>query len=112
MNLFGVCNIGSKKPNKLMPRKLANLILTLTVTSLVGAIAVWGQSREPQTATELREAPGEFQFVRLAYTANRYASSGYGRYEPWRTDWPDAEQHFLKGISRLTRVSAAEQGEF
>jgi len=98
-------------PNKFMSRKITYLILTLTVTSLVGAIAVWGQSREPQTATELREAPGEFQFVRLAYTANnRYANYGYRRYEPWRTDWPDAEQHFLKGISRLTRVSAAEQG--
>ena len=93
-----------------MPRQLANLTLMLTVTTLVGAIAVWGQSREPQTATELREAPGEFQFVRLAYTGNRYASRyGYGRRQPWQTDWPDAEQHFLKGISRLTRVSAAVQ---
>jgi hypothetical protein len=28
----------------------------------------------------------------------------------WQVDWPDAEYHFLKGVDRLTRIEAAQQG--
>jgi len=57
------------------------------------------------------EAPGEFQFARLMYSANRYGRGwGYGRRQMWQTDWPDAEQHFVRGVGRLTRVDAAELG--
>ena len=56
-----------------------------------------------------REAPGEFQFVRLAYSSHGY-SRGWGRRQMWQTDWPDAEHHFVRGIGRLTRVAAAEKG--
>ncbi len=93
-----------------MLRTIANILLALAVTALVGAVVVWGQSREPVAAPANREAPGEFQFVRLAYSANRYGRNDYGRRQMWQTDWPDAEHHFLKGVSRLTRVAAAEQG--
>lgn len=76
---------------------------------LTGAALVWAQSGETESPPVVREAPGEFQFVRLAYTANRYGQGNLRR-QIWQTDWPDAEHHFLKGIRRLTRVAAAEQG--
>ena len=55
------------------------------------------------------QTDGEFQFVRLAYSSNRYARMGRGG-EKWLTDYPEAEHHFLKGISRLTTVDAAPNG--
>jgi len=56
-------------------------------------------------------APGEraeFRFVRLAYGPGDVPSYGRrGRREAWRTDMPEAEDHLLQGISRLTRVEVA-----
>ena len=49
-----------------------------------GGIAL-GQSDDD---IEIGEAPGEFEFVRLAYSGNRYAQSGRG--QAWRTDWHTA----------------------
>ena len=48
----------------------------------------------------------EFSFVRLTYDQS---FSSFGRREPWRTDWPEAETHFLKGISRLSVVESAAE---
>jgi hypothetical protein len=55
----------------------------------------------------LAPSPGEFHFVRLAYSE---AATGLRRRERWLTDWPEAEQHLLQGVRRLTRVDAAQQG--
>lgn len=84
-------------------------ITFVAVAAVVMAAAAWGQPIEAQAPPQLRESPGEFQFVRLAYSANRYGRSYRGR-QMWQTDWPEAEHHFLKGIGRLTRVAAAAQG--
>ncbi len=92
-----------------MPKGFYSILIGLTALALTGATVVWGQSGEAESPRAVREAPGEFQFVRLAYTANRYGQGNWRR-QMWQTDWPDAEHHFLKGISRLTRVAAAEQG--
>ncbi len=48
----------------------------------------------------------EFSFVRLTYDQSL---NSYGRRAPWRTDWPEAETHFLQGISRLSVVESADQ---
>jgi hypothetical protein len=93
-----------------MHKAAAYILLTFSASMLIGTAAVWGQSDESATPRVVREAPGEFQFVRLAYSANRYGRGGFGRRQMWQTDWPEAEHHFLKGIGRLTRVAAAEQG--
>jgi hypothetical protein len=85
------------------PYKLVTILLATVI--VVGGGAALGQSED---SNEIREAPGEFQFVRLAYNGNRYAQSGRG--QAWRTDWPDAEHHFLKGVNRLTAVDAADDG--
>jgi len=49
----------------------------------------------------------EFQFVRLAYTE---LNGGFGR-GGWLTDWPEAEQHLMQGVKRLTRVYADADGQ-
>ena len=64
-----------------------------------------GQSVEP---AEYRAPEAEFHFVRLAYSANGRHRMG----QSWRTDWAEAEHHFLRGVKRLTRIDAAEQGRY
>ena len=87
--------------------KIALLAAIVACLAVAGIAA--GQSDEPLEIEVAREAPGEFEFVRLAYSGNRFARSTQ-RGEAWRTDWPDAEHHFLKGVNRLTTVDAAENG--
>jgi hypothetical protein len=48
----------------------------------------------------------EFSFVRLMYDQGM---TSFGRRAPWRTDWPEAETHFLQGISRLSILESAGQ---
>ena len=98
-----------------MTKPLLKSSLSLVAcTALIAAMA-WGQGRDDSDAGPrpmVREAPGEFQFVRLAYSANRYGmgGGGWGRRQAWQTDWPDAEHHFLRGVNRLTRIEAARDG--
>ncbi len=92
--------------------KTASFAASLVVAAAIGA-SVWAQSAD-ESGGARRESPGEFQFVRLMYAANRYGqrSYGWGRgRQMWQTDWPDAEHHFVKGVARLTRIDAAEQGQ-
>jgi Domain of unknown function (DUF4159) len=49
----------------------------------------------------------EFHFVRLAY-----ADAGYGRRQAWLTDWPDAEQHLIGGLQRLSRIDVSEENRY
>jgi hypothetical protein len=49
----------------------------------------------------------EFHFVRLAY-----ADAGYGRRQAWLTDWPEAEQHLIGGLQRLSRIDVSEEGRY
>ena len=68
---------------------------------LGSSAGVWaGWPDHPQAAG------GEFHFVRLAYRESLYEPVGYGR---WLTDWPDAEEHLLDGVRRLTLVDAAAE---
>ena len=88
---------------------------TARTTSTLVALLLISTTPAAQTQSETsvrpnREAPGEFQFVRLAYSSNSFGRGGYGRRQMWQTDWPDAEYHFSRGVDRLTRVSVAEQG--
>jgi hypothetical protein len=50
----------------------------------------------------------EWRFVRLAYSSVGARSGSRGG---WLTDWPDAEQHLIKGVQRLTRIDTAEEGQ-
>ena len=53
---------------------------------------------------------GEFHFARLVYTDSAYNGRFRGGW--WQQDWPEAEEHFLKNLVRLTRVSAGEPAVF
>jgi hypothetical protein len=87
------------------------ILIAVAIALSIAATDVGAQTTATTTAVdESREAPGEFRFARLAYSSNRYSQSGRGRRQAWQTDWPDAEQHFLKGVSRLTEVEAAVDG--
>ena len=50
----------------------------------------------------------EFRFVGSPIPALGARSGSRGG---WLTDWPDAEQHLIKGVQRLTRIDAAEEGQ-
>jgi hypothetical protein len=72
-----------------------------------GMLAVSGSA--PQAAAADRTP--EFQFVRLAYADGGGGGGGFGRGRfgrnaSWLTDAPEAEQHFLQGVKRLTRLDA------
>ena len=56
-----------------------------------------------QTSSE-EGAPAEFYFARLVYT-DPYSGQELAE-RPWHIDAPDAERHFLQGVSRLSAVDA------
>lgn len=49
----------------------------------------------------------EFHFARVAFGVDG-RRFGAGRGEPWLRDWPEAEQHFMQGVRRLTRIDGAD----
>ncbi len=49
----------------------------------------------------------EFHFTRLAFGVAGRAPTNYPD-EPWLRDWPDAEDHFLQGLQRLTVINNGE----
>ena len=71
---------------------------------LAGAAAIAApQAASGQELPLLTEPPvAEFQFSRLIYPSGY----GWGRGSAL-VDWPDAEYHFMQGITRLTRVDGA-----
>ena len=91
-------------------RRKAFVVLTIALTIVTGSAL--GQSESEPTTPLMREAPGEFQFARFAYSSNQYGGGrGWGRRrQMWQTDWPDADHHFSRGVERLTRIEVAERG--
>lgn len=58
-----------------------------------------------QAQERLPRMQSEFHFTRLAFGVNgRVPTSNPG--EPWLRDWPDAEDHFMEGLRRLTIINA------
>ena len=59
------------------------------------------------------KARPEFEFTRLAYSDNNAGGFGFGgRRGSWTTDAPEAEEHFLQGLKRLSRVNAGDEGTY
>ena len=60
-----------------------------------------------QPAPLRQPSPGhEFEFSRLMYSGGNCYARGWGRGQEC-VDWPDAEHHFMQGLTRLTRVNGA-----
>jgi hypothetical protein len=58
---------------------------------------------------------GEYHFLRLEFTDLARFHRGFGFASRsgsgsgwWMVDWPDADQHFTTGVSRLTRIDLGE----
>jgi hypothetical protein len=88
------------------------------------ALAGWpqrgglGQRNDPDEAPAARRE-AEFHFIRMEYTDlpqfhRRFGfSSRDGQGEGWWVvDWPAADNHFTRGIERLTRIDTGDQRHF
>ena len=84
--------------------RIHSLLRSIAVVIALTAVLRSDGSTNPADGNE-----AEFYFVRLSYSENglRYA----GR-QGWLTDWPEAEQHLLKGIRRLTRIDTSPEGRY
>jgi hypothetical protein len=89
-----------------MPHRTPSRGSIVAILALAGAVLgadTWSQGipfpPEPDPAVT------EFQFARLVYSG----VFNFGR-PRWLTDWPEAEQHLLGGIHRLTRVRVGAEG--
>lgn len=72
------------------------IMLSLMTCSMASA-----QVFQPAGNDELYDRGGEFAFVRVRY--NSLYNDGY--YDgPWATDFPAADQNFLRGVARLTNI--------
>lgn len=52
-------------------------------------------------------AEGEFHFARLVYTDGNNSGRFFGR-GWWQQDWPEAEEHFVANLRRLTRIATGD----
>jgi Domain of unknown function (DUF4159) len=85
--------------------------LLLSCIALVGAVTAVAWASSGNQASQRPPAPREFRFARLAYSDNSMMGFGgfrSGREGSWLTDAPEAEQHVLAGIRRLTRIDAVD----
>ena len=75
--------------------------------ALALALAPAARAATPGTVSNAPGAPThELHLARLVYEHGPHASWGPGR-AWWRIDWPEAEGHFLGGVSRYTAIDAA-----
>ncbi|MFL2546612.1 MAG: DUF4159 domain-containing protein [Candidatus Rariloculaceae bacterium] len=82
------------------PRRPTQGAVLLTACALLGTLIA--DAQEPG----LWAGESEFHFARMAFGA--YGSrAGNSRREPWLRDWPEAEIHFIQGVSRLTRIDSS-----
>lgn len=83
-------------------------LLKLLAASGIAMLALTASSDEFGLAPDRPTA--EFHFTRLLYSDRRRYGFGRGYGGSWRVDYPEAEHHFLQGVSRLTRVETGAQG--
>lgn len=85
------------------------LLLVLSIMVIVGiSTNVVGDPRNNPDGPD-----AEFSFVRLMYSSTPVMMGNfvYGDRQSWRVDWPDAEHHFLQGLTRLTNIDASAEGQ-
>jgi len=105
--------------------RIGRIRVALVATGLLGLAAVAFSQRfgggfggfggfERSDAPESEFSPNaEFHFLRMEYTD--YMRRGFGNVSRrgrasgwWAQDWPDADEHFTKGVQRLTRIDAGD----
>lgn len=69
--------------------------------------AAYGQfTTQADNLEDLYDIAGEFAFVRIRYDSY-YSDGWYGG--PWQTDFPAADENFLRGVARLTNIRVTTQ---
>ena len=102
-----------------MGRRLSNPALFAVTALLLIALALAAQrGRFRERATDAPAWPvrdGEYHFLRLEFTDLARFHRGFGFASRggtgsgwWMVDWPDADQHFTTGVSRLTRIEMGD----
>jgi hypothetical protein len=86
--------------------------IALAALLLIGAAgAAWSQLAPFESEVQ---SEGEWHFARLEYSdaGGGFGGGRYGRRfrGSWLTDYPEAEEHLIEGVRRLTRIDAAGQG--
>src|SRR5262245_23984366 len=87
-----------------MQRTLRHLVHAM---GMLFALAALASDTDLLTQSSKREAFSEFHFVRLAYTDSGARFRGG---DAWLTDFPEAEQHLMDGVRRLSRINADPEG--
>ena len=92
-----------------MTARVRNLLPLVLAGVLSASAALVSSAAGEANAPPLKP---EFDFTRLAYSDNNgFGFGGFGRRGgSWTTDAPEAEEHFLQGLKRLSRVSAGDEG--
>ena len=80
-------------------RLLPLLLLPLAALGLAA-------DRHDSAGPVLGPPPAEFHFARMIYV-DFAGARGFGR-GWWQQDWPEAEQHFMQNVRRITRINAGE----
>jgi hypothetical protein len=70
---------------------------------------------QERNESPMPERQAEFHFIRLEYTdlPQHHRGWGYSSRDGrgagwWMVDWPDADNHFTRGVERLTRVDTGD----
>lgn len=95
-----------------MPMILVNLNIQLQKIGKIGCVLIAYPMCLLQVAigqesdNDLYDVGGEFAFARVQYDSY-YDGGWYGG--PWATDFPAADENFLRGVARLTNVRVMSQ---
>ncbi len=91
------------KDNRILPLWFVCILLFMLMLNVNMNATAQAQTPAPDA---------EFAFSRAYYTSGNPVTDGYGqgRTQTWLTDWPEAESHFIEGLSRLTRVNTSAEG--
>lgn len=89
-----------------MSQPLLHLSRSATVAAFIAGCLLCLSAIKAQTSASSTAPEAEFHMARLVYTI---AGDGGGfRFGPgrpwWGIDYPEAENHFLQGVKRLTRI--------
>ncbi len=84
---------------------LTACLFVLLASPLLQGLQMWrrGQEEEVPIPADASEET-EYYFVRLAYQPSQYSRRRWG--QPWMTDSPAADRHFLQGVRRLSAIHA------
>src|SRR5690606_24261194 len=89
---------------RLVPVKMLNMRRSLSLALASFGTALLGGAGAIFAAVDYSgpRPSGELHFARLWYEDYR-GGGGRRRGGSWDTDWPEAEEHFYRGVSRLSK---------